>query len=408
MVSPHTIGYLLGAAPGEWQSHRINNVLYHSGDYMRIQSFVVQTADELDENLQKYQGMFSPTLALLFTSPLVGIEECADTLRNAGIPAFCCSTAGEILVGTGPSAICEQSAVCCLLDPPSSAFAIRLFDRGGGSSLELGRQIGRWGAGFCARPAFLLAISGLTNDGEAIIRGMQSVLPAGTIIAGGIAGDDNAFEQTATFSHEGLTYDGAVVLALDTGHIKLSSFTTSGWQGVGNEMTVTSAEGNVVRSIDGRPPVDLVTEYLNIPKEEIIATALIFPMLVTRPDGSETLRTALSADFETGYLTYAGSVPEGSIVRFSSSFGFETIAATTRELREYHGTDTDADLLVLFDCCARHQAAGARVNDEVLAIVDCWKAPLIGFFTYGEIGHTRTGSCDVFNETLSLALLKFR
>lgn len=375
---------------------------------MNIQRFSAQTVDELDEKLRHCLNGFSPTLAFLFTSPFLGITECARFARSAGFPVFGCTTAGEILPGTGPSPVYELSLVCCLLDPPASSFSVRLFERGAGSSGDLGTLIGRWGGDLYARPSFILAVSGLTNDSEAILRGMQSVIPEGTIIVGGIAGDDTAFEKTAAFSHEGLTYDGVVVLALDSDRIQLSSFTTSGWQGVGAEMIVTEAEGNVVKSIDGKSPVALVTEYLNIPKEEIIATALSFPLLVTRPDGSETLRTALSADFGTGWLTYAGSIPEGSVLRFSSSFGFETIAATTRELMEYHRGNPDADLVILFDCCARHQAAGNRVTEEIQAIVDYWKAPLIGFFTYGEIGHTGTGTCDVFNETLSLALLKLR
>jgi hypothetical protein len=375
---------------------------------MKIERFIARTAGELDGQIRNCRRDFSPTLAFLFTSPFLDAGECARIVRSAGIPVFGCSTAGEILAGEGPLFVYEQTAVCCLLDPDPTAFSVRLFDREAVSSLELGEQIGMWGAGLFARPAFLIAVSGLTNDSEAIIRGIQSAHPYGTIIAGGIAGDDNMFEQTTTFSHEGLSNDGAVVVALDRDRIQLSSFTTSGWQGVGNEMIVTSAEGNVVKSIDGRLPVDLVTEYLNIQKEEIIATALSFPMLVTRPDGTETLRTALSADFETGWLTYAGSIPEGSVMRFSSSFGFETITATVGELKEYHKKNHDADLVILFDCCARHQAAGNKVNDEIRAIVDCWNTPLIGFFTYGEIGHNGTGSCDVFNETLSLALLKFR
>jgi hypothetical protein len=375
---------------------------------MDIRKFVVQTAAGLDEMIQECRKDFSPTLAILFVSPFLGIEECAGFAKGTGIEVFGCSTAGEILTSAGSSPVHELSAVCCLLNPPPSVFAVRLFDREEESSFAFGEQIGRWGRERFARPAFILAISGLSSDGEATIRGMQSVLPEGTIIAGGVAGDDTAFEQTTTFSHEGLTHNGAVVLVLDSDQVQLSSFTTSGWQGVGNEMIVTSSEGNVVKSIDGKLPVDMVREYLNIPPEELIATALIFPMLVTRPDGSETLRTALSADFTTGWLTYAGSVPEGSAIRFSSSFGFETIAATVCEIREYHGKNHDADLVILFDCCARHQAAGSRVNDEILAIADCWKVPVIGFFTYGEIGHTGSGTCDLFNETLSLALLKFR
>ncbi|HVN73112.1 MAG TPA: FIST N-terminal domain-containing protein [Methanoregula sp.] len=374
---------------------------------MRIEKLVAYTTEELEEKIREMRRHFSPTLALAFASPAIDIGECAHALQNLGCPVFGSSTAGEILAGEGPSPVFEQSVVCTLLDPDPTLFSVRVFPRENLSSVELGKQAGTWGAGCFGRPAFLLAVSGLTNDGEAIIRGIEQHAPKGTTICGGIAADDNAFEKTLTFSETVSTDDGIVVMVMDRDRISLSSFTTSGWIGVGVEMTVTSSEGNIVRSIDNRTPVDLVSEYLNIRKEDIVGTALSFPMLVRRPDGSEVLRTALSADFDSGALTYAGSVPEGSKIRFSSSFGMETVKATIRELKEYHAQKPGADLIVLFDCCARHQAAGSRITDEISAIAELWNAPLIGFFTYGEIGHTRTGECNVFNETLSLALLKF-
>ena len=105
-------------------------------------------------------------------------------------------------------------------------------------------------------------------------------------------------------------------------------------------------------------------------------------------------------------MIYAGSVPEGSKIRFSSSFGIETIEESIRELREYHADHPAADVVILFNCCARHQAAGTLIGDEIRAVADLWGAPLIGFFTYGEIGHSRDGTSNVFNETLSLGVLK--
>ena len=374
---------------------------------MQIETFTAYSAEELGGRIREPGTRFSPALAFVFASTFLGIEECAGAFKGSGCRVFGASTAGEILAGAGTSPVHEQAAVCLLLDADPSAFAVRLFHRNDRSSLELGREAGAWAAGSFPRPSVLIAVSGLTNDSEMIIQGIREHVPPGTVIAGGIAGDDNMFERNFAFSHEGLTDDGIVMLVMDNDRISLSSFTTSGWKGVGVDMTVTSSEGNVVRSIDGRKTVDLVSEYLCIGKEEIIATALSFPMLVRRPDGSEVLRTALSVDYAAGSLTYAGSVPQGSKIRFSSSFGIETIETTIRELNEYHAKNPVADLIVLFDCCARHQAAGSRIADEISAISGLWKAPLIGFFTYGEIGHSRDGTCNVFNETLSLALLRF-
>lgn len=375
---------------------------------MHTGKFAAYSPEELCAGIREQLACFSPTLAIVFSSPSLDICECVGALRGSSCTVFGASTAGEILTLPGTSPVFEESAACCMLDPDPSIFSVRLFCRENRSSFELGEEAGRWAAGWCERPALLVAVSGLGTNSEAIIRGMEKHLPAGTIIAGGVAADDNAFEKTTVFTQDAHSSDGVVVLALDTARVSLSSFTTSGWKGVGVEMTVESSDGNVVHMVDGKKPVDIVAEYLNVKTEDVITTALNFPMLVRRPDGSEVLRAALSADHRTGALVYAGNVPEGSKIRFSSSFGFETIEKTIRELRAYHEKTSDADLIVLFDCCARHQAAGAQVNDEITAISDLWKAPVIGFFTYGEIGHAPTGECELFNETLSLALLKFR
>jgi hypothetical protein len=370
--------------------------------------FTAYSPDELSLGIREQRSRFSPTLAIVFSSPSLDIGECVRVLAGSGCAVFGASTAGEILTGAGASPVYEQSATCCLIDPDPSVLAVRLFPRKGATPFELGEEAGRWAAGCFAQPALIVAVSGLTNNAEAIIRGMERYLPPGTVIAGGVAADDTAFLETMVFTEKSLTSDGIVVLALDTARVSLASFTTSGWTGIGVEMTVQSSEENIVRQIDGKKPLDLVSEYLNISREVVVSTALSFPMLVRRPDGSEVLRTALSADYKTGALIYAGSVPEGSKIRFSSSFGIETIEKTVRELIAYYEKNPEADLVLLFDCVARHQAAGAQVDDEISAIFDLWKVPVIGFFSYGEIGHAPAGKCDLFNETLSLALLKFR
>jgi len=375
---------------------------------MHLEKFTAFSPEDLCDQIREHAGNFTPSLLFIFSSPALDINECLCSLKDSGYRVFGSSTAGEILTGQSKPPVIEQSAVCCMLDPDPAIFSVRVFQRGDLSSFELGKDAGSWCAGCFARPAALMIVAGLANDSEAIIRGMEVNLPKGSVIAGGVAADDNAFETTAAFSQSELTKDGIVILAMDTDRVSLSNFTTSGWTGVGVEMLVDSSDGNIVCKIDGRKPIDVVSEYLNIKKDDVISTALSFPMLVRRADGSTVLRTALSADQETGALIYAGGVPEGSKIRFSSSFGFETIEQTIRELTAYHAENPDADLIILFDCCARHQAAGEQIDEEINAISYLWGVPVIGFFTYGEIGQNASGCYDVFNETLSLAILKFK
>jgi len=156
-------------------------------------SFSAYSVDDLNDSVKNIKP-FSPTMGIVFASPALGIPTLAETAASWGFPVFGCSTAGEILKGNKGSLILEQSAVCFVSDPDSSLFSISLFEKNNESSFNFGRIIGAWGKKTFDAPAFIIAISGLTNDGEAIIRGIESVSPPGTLIYGGVAGDDAHFQ----------------------------------------------------------------------------------------------------------------------------------------------------------------------------------------------------------------------
>ena len=282
--------------------------------------FSALSVEEIENKLEERRD-FSPTFGFIFSSVTLGIPKLSDTVASLNIPVFGASTAGEILGMEGETPVHERSAVCCFLDIDPRLFSIRLFERGDRPCFEFGVMIGEEGTRLFARPAFIIAVSGLANDGDAIVSGIRSSVPAGTPVIGGLAGDDSFFRETYVFNHEGFTTNGAVVLILDLSGVTVRNVVTSGWTGVGAEMTITSSEGNVVHTINGKPATEVLGEYLNVPDDQLIEVAVTFPLLIRRPDGSEVLRTGMSADFSTGSITFAGTVPEGAGVRFSSSFG---------------------------------------------------------------------------------------
>ncbi len=281
-----------------------------------------------------------------------------------------------------------------------------LFEKHDTSSFDLGIQIGTWGKETFSRPAFIVTMSGLKNDGEALVKGIESVNPPGTRIFGGLAGDDGKILETYVFSPTGYSADGAAVIVFDQSRVEVNGIVTSGWTGVGGEMVITASEGNIVRSINNRSPVGIYKEYLHVEDEDLQDLAVSFPLLVKRPDGSEVLRTFLAIDHENGSLVFAGTMPQGTRVRFSSSFGHEIIEKSILDLTTWHQQHPHADLILLFSCMARHNVSGPMVNEEITAASDLWNAPLIGLFSYGEIGHNSAGTCDFHNETLSLVSIR--
>ncbi|WP_301662686.1 FIST signal transduction protein [Methanoculleus frigidifontis] len=372
----------------------------------RCTCFTAYSPDEIVEKIGTTLE-FRPTLGIVFSSVALGIPEVSSAISSLDIPVLGCSTAGEILPVSGESPIQELSAACYFADPDPSCFSVALFERSRESAAELGQRIGEWGRATFEKPAFIIAIAGLKNDGEAVIRGIEAVCPSKTPIFGGIAGDDGEFTETYVFSGESCSTNGAAVIVFDQARVRVDGTASSGWVGVGTEMVVTSSEGNVVYTIDDRPAAQLFKDYLNVDDEALLQVGVTFPLLLKRPDGTEVLRTFLSVDLPEGSLIYAGSVPQGSKVRFSSSFGYEIIERSIQDLKDFHAERQTASLVLLFSCLARYHAAGSMVVDEVEAASALWNAPLIGLFTYGEIGYNRMCTCDLYNETLCIALIDF-
>jgi hypothetical protein len=371
---------------------------------LKTSGFVVRSADELKERMS-HEPAFRPTLAFIFSSMKSGIPTLAEVVAPLGIPVFGSSSAGEILAAPHGSPVYEQSAVCCLVDMPQAYFSVKLFDRKDEPAHTFGERIGRWGAEQFKKPAFIISIANLENNGEAIIRAMERVCPKGTLIYGGFAGDTGVPKKTSVFSTSGYSYDGAVVIVFDMMKVTVQGITAMGWMGVGADMVITCSEGSMVYTINGRPALDVLEKYLRVSDKEILPVSINFPLLLKRPDGTELLRTVFAADFEKRSLKFAGDVPQGAKVRFSSSFGRETIDTAIRDLTEYYPRQEKADLLLLFSCLARHRAAGPMVDDEIMAAYHLWKCPLVGLFACGEIGPNRYGTCELYNESISLVLI---
>jgi hypothetical protein len=101
-------------------------------------------------------------------------------------------------------------------------------------------------------------------------------------------------------------------------------------------------------------------------------------------------------------------VPEGAKVRFSMPPGSEIIDHAIEQMTDFSKQNPRSDAIVLFSCKARHLALGPTVEDEISAVHKQWKVPLVGFFSYGEIGPVSQGRCDFHNYTLIPVLINVK
>ena len=212
-------------------------------------------------------------------------------------------------------------------------------------------------------------------------------------------------QGTYVFTEAEISRLGVLALVMDGSRIETKGLAVSGWKGIGTTKTITRAEGNVVYTIDDEPALDVYSHYLNINMGDDQTLAAEYPLLVMRDDGTFVLRAAMLINPDKS-MVYAGTVPQGSKVQFSMPAGTEIIDFAIENLSRFKESVPNVDAVVLFSCKARNLALGPMVEDEISAIHKLWGMPLVGLFTYVEIGPTTLGRCDFHNETLSLVTLR--
>lgn len=166
-----------------------------------------------------------------------------------------------------------------------------------------------------------------------------------------------------------------------------------------------STGGNIVYSIDDEPALEIYKKYLDVKDADLPAIGVEYPLLI-KHNNTFSLRAVMGVDRENQALIFAGTVPQDSIVTFSSSPGFEVMDSTKEKINEFYEEHQDADMLLLFSCMARYLALGPVITEEINFSAEKWGIPVSGFFTYGEIGTNVGTRCDFFNQTYTFVILK--
>jgi hypothetical protein len=360
---------------------------------------VEQMESRIEEALK--EGL-KPTLAIVFSSVAHELKAVGAAFAKHDIDVFGASTHGEIL----NDEIHEESIAAMLLEVSRNAYRVKVFDGREKTSLQIGQSVAEWAKTVYDNPAFMVVSAGYLANGEHIVNGIISEVGRQAPLFGGMAGDDAKLQNTFVFDGSQVISDGVAALIFDGNVIGLQGVAFSGWKGIGTTKTVTKAQGNIVYEIDGEPTLDVFTKYLDISRDPSVAIrdAGEYSLLLNRDDGSSVLRTAVHIN-EDKSMVFAGSVPEGAKVRFGLASGTEVIDRAIEQISEFRQQAPNSDAIVLFSCVGRHWAFGPLVQDEISAVRKLWDVPLVGFFTYGEIGPVLRGRCDFHNLTLVPVLI---
>ncbi|WP_291725296.1 FIST signal transduction protein [Bernardetia sp.] len=371
---------------------------------MQAKNFHADSFSSLERQLQEYAAVdFDPTLAFVFASVAHDIDAISSLFKKYDIELVGCTTSGEFVNGE----VSDESMAVLLLDMKKESFFIYLAEE---EDTVLAAKTATEAAKEKFENLALIVFSGgLDTNGDDIIKGVNEV--GNYPLFGGMAGDDLKMQASYVFSNNKKSDKALLFLAIDKDKVDIAGLATSGWKAVGTPKIATRAEGNILYTIDGEPALDVFLKYFDIPtpsdrrKDVVAEVGMKYPLQLQR-DGYTTLRAPLMANDE-GALILAGEVPEGSSMLFSMPPDFDVIDQSVEDLGILKDNYPEADAVILVSCAARQAALGPMIEGELEGLQQLWNAPLIGFFSYGEIGTINGASvCDLHNETVSLILLK--
>ncbi len=377
---------------------------------MQAKSIKGKSVPELKAALDKtITEDFKPTLAVVFSSKSQDLKGICDALDAEGIAIFGCTTAGEF--------IDEQTETgtwtMLLMDLNPEYFQIHLEEYPDKNYREVAHAIGKNVRNSFETPALLIGVSHVETNGEEILHGFQEVFGPEVNLFGGLAGDDYDLKETCVFTNQKISNCGMICLALDESKVEVQGIATCGWKAIGTEKTVTKSEGNHIYTVDDIPVLDITAKYGGLenvsPDNEKLFVELTcnLPLQLLREKGDPVMRGGLLIDWTDRSFYTNGSVPEGSKVRFSVPPDWDVMDKVVKGVEQLKKERMpEADALVIFSCGGRIISLGPLMSEELEGVKNVWQVPMVGMFSYGELGRATGGNLELLNLTTCCVALK--
>ena len=256
-----------------------------------------------------------------------------------------------------------------------------------------------------------LMIAGLCNEHLAFfIEKLNDCGVPTENLQGGISSGYRVGDEVLTYQFYGgeVIRDGFVIVTFH--NVEMATSVALGFEPVGVQYTVTEAKGYRLYRVDDNQCFAYTVEKLCRGIENFEASYLWYTPLVVLDESDDTLVT-LRTFRERGkeWVEFYGPVKEGQKIRLSYGEGEQLLAADIKSASALATQLPDPEILFNFSCIARQYVLEEVQREENRIYRNYLRAPLFGFFTFGEIGHDpNRRSLQFYNETSLLAGLSER
>jgi hypothetical protein len=316
---------------------------------------------------------------------LEGVKSVAKNTQIVG-----CSTGGEII----NNEVGEGMVVVMAIDTDQIDFICDYQEDIKGKEREAGRKLAKniKEKAKNGLKSLMILSDGLAN-GQELIEGVQEILGKYFPIVGALSGDNFQFKQTYQYFNENVLTNGVVGVGF-AGKFSFGTSLGHGWKPISISKNTEGKDFNLEK-IDKSSAISFYQEYLGkdaqiLSKEPLSIISLNYP-LGFEVEGSEKfiIRTVVFAN-QKGTLTCAGPIIKNGKVRLMLSEidnGINAAKEITKEALEAM-KGKNPKIALVFNCICRFRLFGPTKQKEISSIREIIgeNVPLIGFYSYGEIG----------------------
>lgn len=368
-----------------------------------------------DHWIPDIQANHNAQLVLLFGSRKLAADQAirnqiASHYPNAEIIG--CTTSGEVL----DTRIYDESLCLTAIEFSRSQVEVHTVDINNApenAAKALAEHFKQEGL----KSIFVLSDGQMVN-GTDLTNTLQDILPEGTIITGGLAGDGTEFSETVLWHNSDYGSGKIIACGFYGDHLRVAHGSMGGWDSFGPKRLITKSQDNILYSLDNKPALDLYKTYLGEHAKDLPASALLFPLLITdSQDRPEVIRTILNINTDDNSMIFAGDIPEGSYAQLmKANFdrlidGAENAAinAINNSLTEQQNlAEQHNGLIIMISCVGRRLLLKQRTEEELEAVKDVFGESNLytGFYSYGEISPlVKGGKCGLHNQTMTITSL---
>ncbi len=323
---------------------------------------------------------------LVFFSPSLPASALSRALSAefTGIPVAGCSTAGQI----SPDGFSEAGLLALAFPKKGFRIVSKVLQEVHSLTVERGAEIVR---DLCAQldysgrgPEFnrfaLCFIDGLSNCEEMIVSALGWAL-AGIPLAGGSAGDNLRFAQTALLNNGQVHQEAALLLLVETEHF-VRTFKHDNFEPTDTKLVVTASdsESRTVFELNAESAAGEYALAAGVDDGSLTPMSFAAHPVVVRIGGDYYCRSIQKVN-PNGSLTFFCAIDDGVVLTVARAR--DMVESAERELKRLEHEAGGLDLVLGFECVLRRlDSETHQIKHRMCELYR--KYNLIGFHTYGE------------------------